>query len=202
MSGDQNIYEVSYTHVASNSQSAARAARYITRRPEERGENGREPTRESDWREIEYIGDREQFKEVAGRRREEKLESARERGTDLSRDRSAGAASYLHIVVSPENRGHEMRDQDFYRLAEQFTRAEDGRQYSHVAAVHRDGDHDHDHLHILVARDKIPGKELEQAKDRCDEMIRDIERERGIERHREPEREHQRQPEREPSRER
>ena len=56
-----NVYNVSYTHAAGSDQSAARGARYITRRPElskEEREEGKELTRESEWREIEHVGDK------------------------------------------------------------------------------------------------------------------------------------------------
>ena len=59
-----NVYNVSYTHAAGNSGSASRGARYITRRPDlsrEEREQGVQPTRESEWREIGHVGEKEKF---------------------------------------------------------------------------------------------------------------------------------------------
>ncbi|AHY48389.1 Hypothetical Protein RradSPS_3106 (plasmid) [Rubrobacter radiotolerans] len=184
-----NVYNVSYTHAAGNSGSAARGARYVTRRPdlsrEERGE-GREPTRESEWREIEYVGDRERFVREANRRRNEKRELAERNGKDFSKDRSPGAAQYVHVVISPEN-GRQMSDGDFYGIAREWTHDEAGRELPHVGAVHRDSGsagsgEGHDHLHLLIARDKFGKEELAERKERSEELVRDIERFRGLER--------------------
>lgn len=177
-----NVYNVSYTHAAGSGQSAGRAATYITRRPEE----GQEPTRESQWREIESIGDRDEFVEEANRRRDEKREQAEQRGKDLSKDKSPGAAQYNHIVISPE-RGEEMADEDFHRIAQEWSRDEYGEEHPHVGAIHRDGD-GHDHMHLLVARDKLGKEELEERKEASEEAVRDIERFRGIDRDQDRER--------------
>jgi Relaxase/Mobilisation nuclease domain len=177
-----NVYNVSYTHAAGNSGSAARGARYITRRPElsrEDRERGVEPTRESEWREIEHTGDRERFIEEANRRRDDRRENAKEEGKDLSKDRSPGAAQYTHVVISPEN-AERMRDEDFHRIAREWTHDEAGKEHPHVGAVHRDSDHHH--MHLLIARDKFSRDELGERKERSEELVRDIERFRGIER--------------------
>lgn len=193
-----NIYNVGYTHAAGNRQSAGRVANYISRRSDlsrEEREAGVEPTRESEWREIETIGDRGQFVAEANRRREERRREAEERGAELSKDRSPGAAQYLHVVISPE-RGNEMADEDFHRLAREFIHDDAGREYPHLAAVHRDTDHDH--VHVVVARDKFGREELRERKERSEELAREIERfreyERTAERGREPHRGAQRDP--------
>ena len=194
-----NVYNVSYTHAAGSSGSAARGARYITKRPDlgrEEREEGKEPTRESQWREIEHVGDKQRFMEEANRRRDEKRERAEETGKDLSRDKSPGAAQYVHVVVSPENAGR-MSDEDFKEIAREWTHDESGREYPHVGAVHRDSGSDgrgegHDHLHLLIARDKFSKGELEDRKERSEEVVRDIERYQGMERGRESERDDER----------
>jgi hypothetical protein len=182
-----NVYNVSYTHASGNSQSASRGARYITRRPEEREED-KEPTRESTWREIEHTGDKECFVEEANRRRDDKRERAEEGGKDLSKDRSPGAAQYVHVVVSPQNGGR-LTDEDFRSISREWTHDGEGGEYPHVGAVHRDSGsegrgegHDHDHMHLLIARDKFSRDELKERKERSEELVRDIERFRGIER--------------------
>ena len=180
-----NVYNVTYTHVAGNSGSGARGARYITRRPEltrEERESGVQPTRESEWREIDHTGDKERFIEEANHRRDERRERAEEEGKDLSKDRSPGAAQYVHVVISPEN-GERMRDEDFHRIAREWTHDEVGGEYPYVGAVHRDSRGEgHDHMHLLIARDKFSKDELGERKERSEELVRDIERFRGIER--------------------
>jgi hypothetical protein len=180
-----NVYNVSYTHAAGNSGSASRGARYITRRPElsrEERESGVEPTRESEWWEIEHVGDKERFIEEANHRRDERRQRAEEEGKDLSKDRSLGAAQYVHVVISPEN-GERMRDEDFHHIAREWTHGGVGGEYAHVGAVHRDSRGEgHDHMHLLIARDKFSKDELEERKGRSEELVRDIERFRGIER--------------------
>jgi len=180
-----NVYNVSYTHAAGNSGSASRGARYITRRPVER-EEGKEPTRESTWREIEHTGDKERFVEEANRRRDEKRENAREGGKDLSKDRSPSAAQYVHVVISPENGGR-ISEEDFRKIAREWTHDGSGGEYPHVGAVHRDSGSEgrgegHDHMHLLIARDKLSKDELTERKEISEELVRDIERFRGIER--------------------
>jgi hypothetical protein len=180
-----NVYNVSYTHAAGSSQSASRGARYVTRRPEER-EEGKEPSRESEWREIEHTGDKEIFVEEANRRRDEKREKAREGGKDLARDRSPGAAQYVHVVISPEN-GERLTDRDFRHIAREWTHDGSGGEYPHVGAVHRDSGSEgqgdgHDHMHLLIARDKFSRDELAERKEISESLVRDIERFRGIER--------------------
>jgi Relaxase/Mobilisation nuclease domain len=177
-----NVYNVSYTHAAGSNGSASRGARYITRRPQlsrEEREQGVEPTRESEWREIEHTGDKERFIEEANRRRDERRERAEEEGKDLSKDRSPGAAQYTHVVISPEN-GERMRDEDFHQVAREWTHDDSGREYPHVGAIHRDCDHHH--MHLLIARDKFSKDELQERKERSEELVRDIERFRGLER--------------------
>jgi hypothetical protein len=180
-----NVYNVSYTHAAGNSGSAARGARYITRRPQltrEERESGVEPTRESEWREIEQVGDKERFIEEANRRRDDRRQRAQEEGKDLSKDRSPGAAQYVHVVISPEN-AERMRDEDFHTIAREWTHVGAGGEYTHVGAIHRDSRGEgHDHMHLLIARDKFPRDELGERKERSEALVLDIERFRGMER--------------------
>jgi hypothetical protein len=197
-----NVYNVSYTHAAGNSGSAARGARYITRRPQltrEERESGVEPTRESEWREIEHVGDKERFIEEANRRRDKRRENAKEEGKDLSKDRSPGAAQYVHVVISPEN-AERMRDKDFHRIAREWTHDGAGGEYAHVGAVHRDSRGEgHDHMHLLMARDKFSRDELGDRKERSEALVRDIERFRGIERDTGRDMEREREPEKDRS---
>jgi hypothetical protein len=147
-------------------------------------EEGKEPTRESEWREIEHTGDKERFVEEANRRRDDKRERAEEEGKDLSKDRSPGAAQYLHVVISPEN-GERLTNEDFRHLSREWTHDGEGGEYPHVGAVHRDSGSEgrgegHDHMHLLIARDKFSKDELEERKECSEELVRDIERFRGI----------------------
>lgn len=177
-----NVYNVSYTHAAGSDGSAARGARYITRRPEmsrEEREEGKEPTRESEWREIEHVGDKERFIQEANRRRDDKRERAEESGKDLTKDKSPSSAQYLHIVISPEN-SERMTDEDFKEIAKEWTRDEAGREHPHVGAIHRDSDHDH--MHLMIARDKFSREELGERKEASEELVRNIERYRGLDR--------------------
>lgn len=157
-----NVYNVSYTHASGNSGGASRVARYITKRPDlsrEEREQGVEPTRESDWREIQHVGEKERFIEEANRRRDDKRERAEQEGKGLSKDRSPGAAQYVHAVISPEN-GERITDEDFHRIAREWTNNEAGREYPHIGTVNRDSGSQgrgegHDHIHLLIARDKF-----------------------------------------------
>jgi len=129
------------------------------------------------------VGDKERFIEEANRRRDERRERAEKEGKDLSKDRSPGAAQYVHVVISPEN-GERMRDEDFHRIAREWTYDEaGGEEYAHVGAVHRNSRGEgHDHMHLLIARDKFSRDELGDRKERSEALVRDIERFRGIER--------------------
>ena len=105
---------------------------------------------------------------------------------DLSRDRSPSAAQYVHVVISPENGGR-ISDEDFRKIAREWTHDGSGGEYPHVGAVHRDSGSEgrgegHDHMHLLIARDKLSKDELKERKERSEELVRDIERFRGIER--------------------
>jgi len=183
-----NVYNVSYTHAAGGTLGTARGARYITRRPEER-EEGKEPTRESEWREIEHVGNKEQFIEEANRRRDDKRERAEESGKDLTKDKSPGSSQYLHVVISPDN-AERMTDEDFKEVANEWTRDEAGREQPYVGAIHRDSDHDH--MHLMIARDKFSKEELGERKEASEEVVRDIERYRGLDREPQHERESER----------
>lgn len=173
----RSAYNVRYTHAASSS-SAARATRYISRRPEA----GQQAERDSQWRDLraeegQTIGDEEAFKAESKRRRDEKRESAAERGKDLSRDKSPAASQYVHLTISPD---HEMSDEELKDVAREWTHDREGNEMEHFGAIHRDTDHHH--LHLLIARDKIGGKELEGRKEASDERIQELERERELER--------------------
>ena len=113
-------------------------------------------------------------------------ETAEGEGKDLSRDRSPSDAQYVHVVISPENGGR-ISDEDFRKLAREWTHDGSGGEYPHVGAVHRDSRSEgrgegHDHMHLLIARDKLSKDELKERKERSEELVRDIERFRGIER--------------------
>lgn len=143
------------------------------------------------------MGDRERFVEEANRRRDEKRERAASEDKNLFKDRSSGAAQYVHVVISPEN-GDRMSDEDFHRIAREWTHDESGREHPHVGAVHRDSGstgrgEGHDHMHLLIARGKFSREELRERKDLSNELARDIERFRGLEREYGPGRESERQ---------
>ena len=80
-----------------------------------------------------------------------------------------------------------MSDEDLGEIAREWTRDEAGREQPHVGAIHRDSDHDH--MHLMIARDKFSKEYLEERKEASEELIRDIERYRGLERDAERERE-------------
>ena len=104
----------------------------------------------------------------------------------LERRRSESAAQYVHVVISPEN-GERLTDEDFRHISREWTQDGQGGEYPHVGAVHRDSGSEgrgegHDHMHLLTARDKFSKDDLEERKERSEELLRDIERFRGIER--------------------
>lgn len=198
MAGQPNIYDVHWTRCNSNGYSAARIVNYLLRRPDEKDR----PTRDARWSTIpeeRQFGDARAFKEVADRRREERLRSARRRGKDISQDHSPKNVQYLHVVISPGRR-QEFGDEDFGALIEPWVRdGRTGRTYEHFGAVHYD-DREGPKLHLVVARDKLSKRELPECKRLSDEICQ--ERERMIDRDREPERlvTRDREPEREPDR--
>jgi hypothetical protein len=90
------------------------------------------------------------------------------------------------VVISPEN-GERLTDEDFRRIAREWTHDEADREHPHVGAVHRDSGSEgrgegHDHMHLLIARDKFSRDELRERKEISEELVRDIERFRDAER--------------------
>lgn len=146
MAGGRDYIGARYTGPRSKGQSAVRLARYMEERENEDG--GRE------W--ATTFGDREEF-----------IEQARERAVEGRR------SSYVHLVVSPE-RGEELNDGDFGRIAEEVARGREGEEAPYYAAVHRDTDNPH--LHIAIARDKYVGSELEDLKEGARELMESRER--------------------------
>jgi hypothetical protein len=158
---------------------AGRAVRYL----EKRKEKDRDLDKEK-WRTLEpELGEKEQFKEAV-RKREDK-------GREVS---------YMSLVISPERTDLEITPQELARMAEPWTRNQNGREVEHVGYVHDDTEHPH--LHLLVARHYYTKREMEQNKEATRGMIREIERERGLERIPERTREPERGREQEPTRER
>ncbi len=89
-------------------------------------------------------------------------------------------------MISPESGGR-ISDEDFRRIAREWTHDESDGEYPHVGAVHRDSGSEgrgegRDHMHLLIARDKFGRDELKERKEISEELVRDIERFRGIER--------------------
>lgn len=146
MAGGRDYVGARYTGPRSRGQSAVRLARYMEEREQEDGSDERAVT----------FGDREAF-----------IEEAKERAEDGKR------SSYVHLVVSPE-RGEELTDDDFGRVAEEVARDRDGEDAPYYAAVHRDTDNPH--VHVAVARDKYAGSELEDLKEDAREVIEARER--------------------------
>ena len=170
-----NIFDVSYTHPAKADQSPARIVRYLTRRPLDKNH----PTHESQWNPLpkaQVFGDPETFKREANRRTRELRQEAEKRGKDLSKNKSARACSYLHVVLSPARRT-EFSDRDFKALLEPWIKDVNGQNLPYCAAIHREKK-ERDHLHLLVARDKIEKKrELPYLKERTAEIISEREQE-------------------------
>ena len=88
-------------------------------------------------------------------------------------------------MISPEN-GERITDEDFHRIAREWTHNETGGEHPHLGAVHRDSGSQgrgegHDHMHLLIARDKFSKDELQERKDLSEELVRDLERFRGLE---------------------
>lgn len=146
MAGGRDYVGARYTGPRSRGQSAVRLARYMEEREKEDGGEERATT----------FGDREAF-----------IEEAKERAEEGKR------ASYVHLVVSPE-RGEELTDEDFGRVAEEVARDRDGEEAPYYAAVHRDTENPH--VHVAVARDKYVGSELEELKEDAREVIEARER--------------------------
>lgn len=146
MSSGRDYVGARYTGPRSRGQSALRLARYMEEREREDGTEERATT----------FGDREAF-----------IEEARERAEEGKR------SSYVHLVVSPE-RGEELTDEDFGRIAEEVARDRDGEAAPYYAAVHRDTDNPH--LHVAIARDKYVGSELDDLKEDAREVIEARER--------------------------
>jgi len=78
-----------------------------------------------------------------------------------------------------------MTDEDFRHVSREWTHDGEGGEYPHVGAVHRDSGSEgrgegHDHMHLLIARDKFSKDELAERKERSEELVRDIDRFRGI----------------------
>ena len=97
------------------------------------------------------------------------------------------------MVISPEH-GEQITDEDFRRIAREWIYDEVGGEHPHLGAVHRDSGsrgrgEGHDHLHLLIARDKFSKEELRERKELSEELVRDLEKFRGLERvtEREPE---------------
>lgn len=185
-----NVFEVSYAHPAGHRRSAARIVRYLTRRPLDRDR----PTRESEWRTLpkeQVFGDPETFKREASRRTRELREEAERRGKDLSKNKSARACSYLHVVLSPSRRA-QFSDADFRAILEPWIKDANGRELPFFGAIHRE-EEGREHLHLVIARDKVEKRrELPRLKERTAEIVR--ERERMLVREREPEKEFDREP--------
>lgn len=179
------ITKVKYTGSGARGQSAARLSKYLEYREREDEEGNQRYERLE-----ETFGNSQEFKEAAKERAEE-----------------GRRASYLHIVVSPEE-GEKLDTADFERIKEQWVYNHRGEELPHFAAVHRD-ESEHDHLHIAVARDKYVKADLEDRKEASSEIIQERERqpereeEFEIRMERELDKELQRQePEREPERQR
>lgn len=177
--------QVSYTHPSSNSQSAYRATRYLTRRPE----HGQEATREADWQELppeQVLGNPKEFKREANERRRYWREKAEAEGKDLSKiKRDPECSSYIHVVISPARR-EEYSDEDMAALAAPWTRHRDGTEAPWFGAIHRDADHG-PHLHVLVARGKVEKqRELPELRQQSESLMAEREMyldvERGLER--------------------
>jgi hypothetical protein len=163
----RDFVRASYTGPGTEGQSAARLARYIEDRRQERehqneleGErqDGREPDGER-YEKAPTFGDRGEF-----------VRAARERAEEGRR------SSYVHVVVSPE-RGNEFSDKDFERLIEPWKHDRQGRECPYFAAVHRDTEHTH--LHVAVARDKFQKAEYADLKEQTRERIEGRERFHG-----------------------
>lgn len=182
----RDFVRASYTGSGTKGQSAARLARYIEYRQQER-DSEREPEREQereqsrDYERAQTYGDRDEF-----------VEAARERAEAGRR------SSYVHVVVSPE-RGQEYEDRDFERLVDTWTCDRNGNELAHYAAVHRDTDHPH--VHIAVARDKFQKAEYAGLKEQSRERMGERERMMVPEREPEMERLLEQEREREQSRE-
>lgn len=168
----RDFVRASYTGPGTRGQSAARLARYMEDRRQER-EHQRE-----------YEGERRDGREQEGERYE-KAPTFGDRGQFVraakERAEEGRRSSYVHVVISPE-RGNEFSDKDFERLVEPWKHDRQGRECPYFAAVHRDTEHTH--LHVAVARDKFQKAEYAERKEETRQRIEGRERFHG-----EPERE-------------
>lgn len=191
-----HIEDVSYVHAAHyyDGKDAAAAIRYLVRRP------GNKMDPRNGWHSIprsHRLGNAEAFKAAADSRTKKIWEDAKRRGKTILKNRAPWCASYLHILISPQNR-EELSVEELKALARYWTVDGNGEELPHFGAVHTDG-RSGKHLHLVVARDKIDKRELRELKSRTDALAIRLERERSPERERVRERE--RAPEREQRRE-
>jgi hypothetical protein len=180
-----HIEDVNYVHAAHyyDGRDAAAAVRYLVRRP------GNKMDPRGGWHSIprsHRLGNAEAFKAAADERTALIWEDARKRGKTLIKNRALWCASYLHILLSPQNR-EELSTEELKTLARYWTVDGNGEELLHFGAVHTDGRRGK-HLHLLVARDKIDRRELRELKSRTDALAIRLERGRTPERERVPER--------------
>lgn len=177
------VVKASYTRPDNAGQSASRLHKYLEyRQQEHEQENDQEQDRYERLDESERFGDAEEWKQAARDRADEGRRSA-----------------YVHVVISPEN-GHELTNDDYRELLDEWTTDKNGEQLPHYAAIHRDTDNPH--LHVAVARDKFQKQDLEDRKERTREMVMQQEQTHGIEPEYEQQREQQREQEAQRERER
>ena len=194
-----HVVELSYCHPCDyyGGRNAGSAVRYLVRRPASKSDPAA-----GGWRSIPprmRLGDARRFAEAADTRTKELWNRARRRGKRLGKIKASWCTSYVHILVSPKNRGG-LTVEDFRHLAGPWTLDGNGDVLPHFGAVHTDGRRG-PHLHLLVVRDRPSKGELAALKARTGALALRLERERAPEWVPERTQERERTPERTPERE-
>lgn len=178
MDGSQpHIMNVSYVHPADyyDGRDAGAVIRYLVRRPADK----RNPSAGGWWsipREL-RVGDARAFTEAANERTRHACGFAKARGKGLSKNRAVWCTSYLHVLISPANRG-ELDPEQLTALAEVWTVDHHGETLPHFGAVHED--RNGKHLHVVIARDRIGREELKGLKTRTGGLAMELGRDREL----------------------
>lgn len=185
-----HVEALSYCHPVDyyRGRDAGAAIRYLVRRPASKSNPAA-----GGWHSLPHemrVGNAELFKAAAEVRTKALWGDARRRGKRLWKNKAFWCTSYVHLLISPQNR-EELSVEDFRYLARPWIVDGNGEELPHFGAIHVDGRRG-PHLHLLIVRDKISARELRDLKARTGTLAIRLERgrvpERVPERERTPER--------------
>ncbi len=174
-----HIQDVSYVHPKDyyDGRDAAAVIRYLVRRPDDK----RNPAGGA-WRSVpreHRVGDAKAFKAAAEKRTRAIWNDAKSRGKTLAKNKAYWCTSYLHIVISPANRGG-LSPASLKALARPWTADGNGETIPHFGVIHTDGRRGK-HLHLVLVRDKLDACELRDLKAKTDGMAMRLGPERTLE---------------------